>query len=163
MIMISHWQDRVSQYVMLLPSHLSLTAQWGGSCCFCGNGEKCFLKHVLYTYQDICIKKQAYQETDISRHVRKQGYQGISRIRYMYQETTGARLLVRKPLALLPKGCLVALTLTIHLFHDDIYIMVRCLCVCLSQKSLFCIQRIWSFHPWSIQRIWLFPCFLTLL
>ena len=49
---------------------------------------------------------------------------------------------------------------------DDLYIIgAVCLSVCVSQKSLFCIQRIWSFHTFiatfRTQRIWSFPCFLT--
>ena len=42
---------------------------------------------------------------------------------------------------------------------DDLYIIGA---VCLSQKSLFCIQRIWLFHTFiatfRTQRNWSFPC-----
>ena len=64
---------------------------------------------------------------------------------------------------------------------DDIYIMVKCLCVC-NENAYFRIQKIWSFlmfiatfhtqRNWPFllfpgtfrtQRIWSFPCFLRLL
>ena len=65
--------------------------------------------------------------------------------------------------------------------EDDIYIMVKCLCVC-NENAYFRIQKIWSFlmfiatfhtqRNWPFllfpgtfrtQRIWSFPCFLRLL
>ena len=46
--------------------------------------------------------------------------------------------------------------------NDDIYIMVKCLCV--SKSHYFCIQRIWVFllflDTFRIQRIWSFLLFI---
>ena len=51
--------------------------------------------------------------------------------------------------------------------EDDLYIMVRCVSVCMLRKGTTFIQKILSFllfiASFRTQRNWSFPCFLTLL